>query len=136
MNTHSIWPLRRARPKIELSTDVSECGTFHLIAVRGRLSIDTAPTLLDELKRTMRHASRIKVGLEDVASIDSSGISVLIQGLKLAQDHSVDYTLLDPSPKVQAVIELSQLHNFFQIETSAGDLCTPEDSPEDSAETE
>ncbi len=126
MNTHSIWPRRRTRPHIELHTDVSECGTFHLIDVRGRLSIDTAPTLLDELKRTLKHASRVKVGLEDVASIDSSGISVLIQGLKLAQEKAIDYVLLDPSPKVSAVIELSQLYDFFDVETSSGEACAPE----------
>ena len=125
MNTHSIWPRRRSRPHLELKTDVSECGTFHLIEVRGRLSIDTASDLLDEIKRTMRHASRVKVGLAEVASIDSSGISVLIQGLKLAQKKSVDYVLLNPSPKVSAVIELSQLDDFFDIETSSGDPCAP-----------
>lgn len=125
MNTSSIWPLRRSRPKMELATDVSECGTFHLISVRGRLSIDTAPELLDELKRTLRRAEVVKVRLADVASIDSSGISVLIQGLKLAQKKSVGYVLLDPSPKVSAVIELSQLQDFFRIETSSGDGCAP-----------
>ncbi len=125
MNTHSIWPLRRTRPKIELSTDVSECGTFHLISVRGRLSIDTAPKLLDELKRTLKRTELIKVKLADVASIDSSGISVLIQGLKLAQDKSIGYVLLDPSPKVSAVIELSQLQDFFRIENGSGEDCAP-----------
>ena len=125
MNTQKLWPLRRTRPKIELQTNVSECGTFHMIAVGGRLSIDTAPALLQELKRTLRHASQVKVRLQDVASIDSSGISVLIQGLKLAQDKSIPYVLLDPSPKVGAVIKLSQLQDFFQIETSSGELCAP-----------
>ncbi len=125
MNTLSLWPSRRRR-KIELETEVSECGTFQMISVRGRLTIDTTPELLAELKQVVRHASGIKVNLQQVDYLDSSGISVLIQGLKLAQDHSLDYTLLDPSPKVRAVIELSQLHNFFQIETSAGDLCASE----------
>ena len=128
MNTLSLWPSRRRR-KIELETEVSECGTFQMISVRGRLTIDTTPELLAELKQAVREAPGIKVNLEQVEYLDSSGISVLIQGLKLAQDHDVDYTLLDPSPKVQAVIELSQLHNFFQIETSAGDLCTDGTSP-------
>ncbi len=122
MNTHSIWPSRRRR-KIELETEVSECGTFQMISVRGRLTIDTTPELLAEFRQVVRNATGIKVNLQQVDYLDSSGISVLIQGLKLAQDHSLDYALLDPSPKVQAVIELSQLHNFFQIETSAGDAC-------------
>ncbi len=127
MNTPSLWPSRNRR-KIQLETEVSECGTFQMVSVRGRLTIDTTPELLSELRRVMRGAQDVKVNLQQVEYLDSSGISVLIQGLKLAQDHSVDYTLLDPSPKVQAVIELSQLHNFFKIETSAGDLCAGDPS--------
>ena len=48
---------------------------------------------------------------------------IRFQGLKLAQAKGVGYVLLDPSPKVSAVIELSQLHNFFDIEISSGDAC-------------
>lgn len=125
MKNSAIWPLTQRRRKIELETEVSECETFQMVSVRGRLTIDTTPELLAELRRVVRDAKGIKVNLQQVEYLDSSGISVLIQGLKLAQDHSVDYALLDPSPKVKAVIELSQLHNFFQIETSAGDACSP-----------
>ncbi len=129
MKANALWPLTQRRRKIELETEVSECGTFHMISVRGRLTIDTTPELLAEFRRVMRDDQDIKVDLQQVEYLDSSGISVLIQGLKLAQDHSVGYTLLDPSPKVQAVIELSQLHDFFQIETSAGDLCAGDPPP-------
>ena len=125
MSNISLWPSTKRR-KIELETEVSECGTFQMVSVRGRLTIDTTPDLLTELRRVVRRAPSIKVDLKEVKYIDSSGISALIQGLKLAQEHSVDYTLLDLSPKVNAVIELSQLHNFFQIESSSGgDLCAP-----------
>ena len=128
MKNSTPWPSSRKR-SIELETEVSECQTFHVIAVRGRLTLDTTPVLLAELRKVLRRAAGIKVDLGQVAYLDSSGISVLIQGLKLAQDQSVDYALLDPSPKVQAVIELSQLHDFFKIETSAGDACSGEASP-------
>ena len=123
MSTHSFWPSARSRRKIELKTDISECGTFHIMSVHGRLTIDTSPDFLDEIRRAVRKASKLKVDLADVGYVDSSGISVLIQGLKLAQERSIDYSLLNPSPKVQAVIELSQLHNFFQIESSSGAGC-------------
>ncbi len=123
MKSHSLWPAPRSRRKIELETDVSECGTFQMVSVRGRLTIDTAPALLVELRRQVRRADRIKVDLSQVEFLDSSGISVLIQGLKLAQERSADYVLLDPSPKVRAVIELSQLQTFFAIESSADEPC-------------
>ncbi len=129
MKNHTLWPPLRSRRKIELETEVSECGTFHMVSVRGRLTIDTAPELLEEFRRTLRRAKRLKVNLDQVEYLDSSGISVLIQGLKLAQEKATDYVLLDPSPKVQAVIELSQLQTFFQIETSTGEACVGAASP-------
>ncbi len=123
MMNHTLWPSLRGRRKIRLETEVSECGTFQMVSVRGRLTIDTAPELLAELRQYVRRGGRVKVNLSQVEFLDSSGISVLIQGLKLAQERSTDYVLLDPSPKVQAVIELSQLQTFFKIETSTGDAC-------------
>ncbi len=127
-----LWPSSRSR-NIELETDVSECRSFHVISVRGRLTIDTTPVLLDELRKVLRRATGVKVDLRQVAYLDSSGISVLIQGLKMAQEQLVDYVLLDPSPKVQAVIELSQLQDFFKIETSTGDACSDATAPDATA---
>ncbi len=129
MKNNTLWPSLRSRRKIELETEVSECGSFHMISVRGRLTIETTAVLLEEFRRTLRRAERIKVNLGQVEYLDSSGISVLIQGLKLAQEKSTDYVLLDPSPKVKAVIELSQLQTFFQIETSTGEACAGAASP-------
>ena len=119
MRQNSLWPATRRRPEDRLETQISECGSFHVVTVRGRLTLDTSPALLDELRRVLRHpgdAHQLKVNLREVGFLDSSGISVLIQGLKLAQEKSVTFVLLDPSPKVRAVIELSQLQDFFNIE--------------------
>lgn len=119
MRQPSLWSPAPRRREDRLDTHTSECGTFHEVTVSGRLTLDTSPALLDELQRVLRHSSKdhqLKVLLRDVDFIDSSGISVLIQGLKMAQERSVAYVLSDPSPKVRAVIELSQLDNFFTVE--------------------
>ena len=108
---------QKARDKLE--TEVEERGSGHLVTVRGRITIDTSPKLLDVFRRLLKRTSELRVDLREVAYVDSSGISVLIQGLRDAQRKSVGFVLLDPSPKVQAIIELSQLHNFFTIETTA-----------------
>lgn len=108
---------RNATP---LKTEVSEQDGVHRIAVHGRITIDSSPGLLTEFRKVVRHARQLDVDLRDVAYVDSSGISVLIQGLKLAQERSIDFALLDPSPKVKAVIELSQLDSFFTVKNSAG----------------
>ncbi len=116
--------LLRERRRSGLETEISDCGRHHLISVRGRLTLETSPELLKELRKVVKRASHLKVRLRDVTFLDSSGISVLIQGLKLAQEKGVDYALVDPSPKVTAIMELSQLDQFFTIETGPEASCS------------
>jgi anti-sigma B factor antagonist len=114
------WPWWRSRHGKAIEVAVEDRGGDRVVSVRGRLTIETSPELLEQLRKAVKRAPRLKVDLSGVEFLDSSGISVLIQGLKLAQERSIDYALLDPSPKVQAIIELSQLHEFFTVETTAG----------------
>ncbi len=118
MSDTSHWPWWRSRRQKALEVEVEDRAGARVVAVRGRLTIDTSPELLEELKKAVKRASELKVDLQGVEFLDSSGISVLIQGLKLAQERPIAYALLDPSPKVQSIIELSQLHEFFTIETT------------------
>ncbi len=111
--------MKFSREVIPLKTEVTEQDGVHRITVHGRITIDSSPDLLDEFRRVLRRARKVDVDLCDVPFVDSSGISVLIQGLKLAQSNSVDFALVDPSPKVKAVLELSQLESFFTIKHSA-----------------
>ena len=118
MSDKPQWPWWRGRRQKALEVEAEDRAGVRVVAVRGRLTIDTSPDLLDQLKKAAKRATELKVDLRGVEFLDSSGISVLIQGLKLAQERSIDYALVDPSPKVQAIIELSQLHEFFTIETT------------------
>lgn len=120
MSETSHWPWWRSRRRKALEVEVEDRGGDRVVAVRGRLTIDTSPDLLAALRKAVKRAPVLKVDLRGVEFLDSSGVSVLIQGLKLAQEKSIGYALLDPSPKVQSIIELSQLDKFFAIETSPG----------------
>ena len=99
--------------KLELAT--LDHGEVRTIVVKGDVDMDTSPELRDEIKRAMKGAGGIRLDLKDVGYIDSSGIAVLITGYRLAQKSKVKFCVLDPSPQVKAVIELSQLQSFFPI---------------------
>jgi len=101
-------------------SEVEERTDCHVITVSGKLTIDSSPDLLEKMKRSLKRTKCLRLRLADVRYIDSSGVATLIQGYKLSQERKVDFVLVDPSPKVQAIIELSQLHEFFQIETTEG----------------
>jgi anti-sigma B factor antagonist len=103
---------------VALATAVEELSHCHVISVSGKLTVDSSPELLERIRDSLKRTSCLKLRLEDVQYIDSSGIATLIRGLKLAQEKGAGYVLVDPSPKVLAVIELSQLQEFFPIERS------------------
>jgi anti-sigma B factor antagonist len=97
--------------KLELST--LEGGNVRTIVVKGDVDMDTSPELRDELKRALKGVTKLRLDLSGVGYIDSSGIAVLITGYRLSQKSKIQFCLLDPSPQVKAVIELSQLQSFF-----------------------
>jgi anti-sigma B factor antagonist len=97
--------------KLELST--LDDGKVRTIVVKGDVDMDTSPELREELKRAMKGVETIRLDLKGVGYIDSSGIAVMITGYRLAQKSRMKFCILEPSPQVKAVIELSQLQEFF-----------------------
>ncbi len=95
-------------------------GTQRTLVVKGDVDMDSSPELRDELKRAMKGVATLRLDLKGVGYIDSSGIAVLITGVRQAQKSKVGFRLLDPSRQVRDVIELSQLQTFFPIDTTAG----------------
>jgi anti-sigma B factor antagonist len=104
--------------KLELSTQGQ--GPARTLTVRGDVDMDSSPELRDEIKRALKGASSLRLDLKGVAYMDSSGIAVLIQGLRWANQQKAAFKLVDPSPQVNGVMELSQLQTVFDIERSAG----------------
>ncbi len=92
-------------------------GNRFRVTVEGELDMDSSPSLLDVIRKGLGQ-STVEIHLEGVTYIDSSGIAVLVHGYKLARRKGVEYEILDPSKQVMAVIQLSQLHNFFTIRSS------------------
>jgi anti-sigma B factor antagonist len=102
----------------KLRVDSQSAAGKVVVTVRGELDLDSSPDLLEEIRRRMAAAPRMELHLAGVEYVDSSGIAVLVQGYKLARRGSVEYVLVDPSSPVMRVITLSQLQDFFAIETA------------------
>ena len=102
------------KKKLELRTETDADRTR--ISVRGDLDMDSSPQLLEAIRHGLKNTSGIAVELRDVGYIDSSGIAVLVHGFKLARKESLNFRIVDPSPQVMSVMQLSQLDQFFSIE--------------------
>ena len=94
-----------------------------ILSISGEVDMESSPRVLQAIREGLGRASSLKLNLRDVSYIDSSGIAVLIQGLKIARKDNSEYSyvLADVSPQVMSVIELSQLKDLFDFETSEGE---------------
>ncbi|HJV08086.1 MAG TPA: STAS domain-containing protein [Acidimicrobiales bacterium] len=82
----------------------------------GELDMSTAPQLRDELVRlTSNGASQVTVDLSELAFVDSTGLSVLITGLKRMRESGGDLALRSPQPSTQRVLEITGLTEVFSI---------------------
>jgi anti-sigma B factor antagonist len=104
--------------KLELSSQGQ--GPTRTLTVRGDVDMDSSPEFRDEIKKLLKGAKELRVDLKGVAYMDSSGIAVLITGLRWAKQQNAAFKLVDPSPQVNGVMELSQLQTVFDIENTAG----------------
>ena len=104
------------RAKLEVSAQ--EGKGYFTLTVSGDLDMDSSPRFLEAIRAALKRSPRLELDLKRVSYVDSSGIAVLIQGFKLALKQSATYLLLDPSPQLMAVIELSQLRQFFVFKFS------------------
>ena len=91
-------------------------GSVELVELPQRLVVANAAQTRDFLKQTVAEGhNQLVLDLQKVEFIDSSGLSVLVSALKAAQANSGDVVLLRPSNGVRSLIELTRLHQVFEI---------------------
>jgi anti-sigma B factor antagonist len=100
----------------DLRVVVSSDDGSHEIRLEGELDLGTAPQLRDELARLTADGARlVTVDLSDLAFIDSTGLSVLITGLKRLRQQGGDMALRSPTPSTRKVLEITGLTEVFSI---------------------
>ena len=104
------------KPTLELAT--ARTGEDLVVTVRGEVDMESSPRLLAEIQHGLKQAPRVVVDLADVAYMDSSGVAVLVQGLRAAKQGKRQFALRRPSARVAAVLELADLQGLFPIDSA------------------
>ena len=90
-----------------------------VLAVQGEVDLSNAPDLRGHLRDLLETQRRnVVVDLSKVDYMDSSGIAVLIEGMRWAQRTNARMVLAAPSQQVRMVMELARLDAFFVTEPS------------------
>ena len=93
-----------------------------VVRPQGTLDMNSVPAFRQTLEAEVQRAQRgLILALSEVAFMDSSGVAVLIEGLKWSRGRTLPYLLTQLTPAVQMVIELARLEHFFTIVASVED---------------
>ena len=102
---------------MELGLQVDESRPpFTVLSVRGEVDVYSAPKLREKLVELVSDGHRhIVADLEGVDFLDSTGLGVLVGGLKRLRSHEGDLTLVCNQPRILKVFEITGLTTVFKI---------------------
>ncbi len=104
---------------MDLGLDVTEHDGVTVLAVRGEVDVYTAPKLREKLVELVTQGKyRIVVDLENVDFLDSTGLGVLVGGLKRLRSHDGDLSLVCTQHRILKVFEITGLTKVFAIRDS------------------
>ena len=102
-------------PHFELSDEHSASGT-HVINVRGEIHVQTAPRFAERLSAAIDKGNRaIVLDLSGVEFIDSTGLSVLLTGLRRVTQVHGRMALVCANPTVLRLFQITSLDETFDI---------------------
>ena len=108
--------------KFKLASRPIESG-IAVLDISGEVDAFTAPKLKQEMiDHIDQDTSRLAINLADVKYLDSTGLGVLIGGLKRTRDKGGELVLICPNVRIMRIFDitgLSRIFEMFKTETEA-----------------
>jgi anti-sigma B factor antagonist len=102
-------------PHFELDDERSDTGV-HIVNVSGEIHVSTAPAFREQLNAVIEGgATMLVLDLSGVDFIDSTGLSVLLNGLRLVNQRLGRMALVCANPTVMRLFQITSLDATFDI---------------------
>ena len=88
------------------------------IELRGEIDVDVSDALREQVLQAVREAAGrpVAIDMADVTFIDSSGLSALLSGLRLARGHGGSVRLTNVGPQIRRIFDVTGLDEQFGLE--------------------
>ncbi|GAB3265329.1 anti-sigma factor antagonist BldG [Kineosporia babensis] len=104
---------------MELTVATRREGVQTVISVSGEIDVYTAPTLRERLNELVADGEyHLVVDMGGVDFLDSTGLGVLVGGLKRARSHEGSLQLVCDQEKILKVFRITGLTKVFPIHSS------------------
>ncbi len=116
---------------MELTLNVdSEDHGFTVIAVGGEIDVYTAPKLREKLISLVESGSyQLIVDMEGVEFLDSTGLGVLVGGLKRVRAHDGWIDLVCTQSRILRIFRITGLNKVFSIYDSVAEAVAAHTQP-------
>lgn len=104
---------------VDLSLETREAGGQTLLAIGGEIDVYTAPKLRDKISELVAsgHQSLI-IDMENVDFLDSTGLGVLVGGLKKVRAQDGTMSLICSQDRLLKIFKITGLAKVFTIYSS------------------
>jgi anti-sigma B factor antagonist len=110
---------------VELSVVTRREGARTVISVTGEIDVYTAPTLRERLNELVAEGEyHLVVDMAGVDFLDSTGLGVLVGGLKRTRAHEGTLQLVCDQEKILKVFRITGLTKVFPIHATLGEALT------------
>jgi anti-sigma B factor antagonist len=104
---------------MDLDIETGESGDASVLTLRGEIDVYTAPRLrqaiIDQLEKGTRN---LVVDLRKVDFLDSTGLGVLVGGLKRVKTQEGALSIVVTQEKILKIFEITGLHKVFPLHDS------------------
>lgn len=117
---------------MDLNIQTSKQGEFSIISVEGEVDVFTAPKLREQLIGLVdRGEYKIVVDLEQVEFLDSTGLGVLVAGLKRVKTQSGLLAIACTKEKILKIFRVTGLTKVFPIYDSVDEAISKAPTAQD-----
>lgn len=116
------FPLHSPFPgeSVDLSLETRDVDGRAVVAVGGEIDVYTAPKLREEITGLVAAGTyRIVIDLQAVEFLDSTGLGVLVGGLKKVRAHDGSLQLVCSQERLLKIFRITGLSKVFEIHESA-----------------
>lgn len=108
---------------MELEVSTREVGDHTVIKLKGEVDIYTAPSLRETIVDCVEKGRyKIAVDLDEVDFLDSTGLGVLVGGLKRVKQHEGELSIICNQEKILRIFKITGLTKIFRMLTNADEL--------------
>ena len=101
---------------MDLDVEAIHENSANVIALRGEIDVYTAPLLRQKIVDLVdQGALNIVIDMEKVDFLDSTGLGVLVEGLKRVKTRGGNLTLVITQDKILKIFDITGLNKAFPI---------------------